>query len=259
LKTASTAFAASALHCFGDNNDFNEIKALTFDVFGTVVDWRSSIIKEGEALGKRKGIQVDWMRFTHAWAQSYGASIKRVRSGKQPWTTVSDLLKAELDKLLIKFKVSGLTTQEKEEFARVWERLDPWPDSVEGLKKLRKNFTIATLSNGEVRLLENLSAHNGIEWDRILSAEHAKCYKTDKKVYFTAARLLKLQPHQIMMVASHPNDLRAAAGCGFKTAFVMRPLEWGPGKPPMKYEPSAHSFDIVARDFHDLAKKLTGE
>ena len=212
--------------------------------------------KKRESLGKRKGLDVDWVRFTHTWAQSYGAAVKSVREGRHPWATVSVLLKEELEKLLVKFKVNGLSSKEKEYFARVWERLDPWPDSVEGLKKLRRNFTIATLSNGDVKLLENLSKHCGIEWDRILSAEHAKHYKTDKEVYLKAVEMLKLQPEQIMMVASHPPDLRAAAGCGFKTAFVMRPLEWGPGKPPMQYVPSVHNFDIIAKDFHDLAKQL---
>ena len=256
IKTSIAAATASALPSLAADSSFKDIKALTFDVFGTVVDWRSSILKEAQALGKRKRLEVDWVRFTHAWAHGYGAAIQRVREGKQPWTTVSDLLRAELDRLLIQFKVSGLTTEEKDSFAKVWERLAPWPDSVEGLKQLRKNFTIATLSNGEVSLLKNLSKNCGIQWDHVLSAEHSRHYKTDKEAYLKAAEILQLQPQQIMMVASHTHDLKAAASYGFKTAFVMRPQEWGPDKPPMKYNPSEHRFDIIAKDFIDLAGQL---
>lgn len=255
IKLAGVTAIGSGLQSLAADKTIEHIKALTFDVFGTVVDWCSSIIKEGEALSKSKGIDVNWTSFAHAWAQSYGASIQRVRSGEQPWTTVSDLLREELEKLFVQFKVTGLNPQEKENFAKAWERLDPWSDSVAGLKKLRNNFTIATLSNGDVTLLENLSNHCGIEWDRILSAEHAMHYKTDKEVYLKAAEMLQLKPEQIMMVAAHLPDLYAAAGCGFKTAFVARPLEWGKNK-LLKFNPTEHRFDIVAKDFNDLAKQL---
>jgi 2-haloacid dehalogenase len=232
------------------------VQALVFDVFGTVVDWRSSVIAEGEALGKAKGLKVDWAKFADAWRAGYGPSMNRVRKGELPWTKLDVLHRMILDRLLVEFQIMGLSEDEKVRLNRVWHRLKPWPDSVSGLTRLRKRFIIAPLSNGNVALMTNMAKHAGLPWDCILGAELAKHYKPDREVYLTAAELLDLRPEQIMMVAAHKGDLRAAQGVGFKAAFVPRPLELGAGRAPtvdVKLEPT---FDVNASDFNDLAGKL---
>jgi 2-haloacid dehalogenase len=230
------------------------VKALAFDVFGTVVDWRSSIIREGEQLAKAKGLHVDWARFADAWRAGYGPAMNRVRKGELPWTRIDDLHHMILDRLLGEFAIHGLTAAEIDHLNRVWHRLDPWPDSVPGLTRLKKKYILATLSNGNVALLVNMAKHAALPWDAVLSAELAKHYKPDREVYLMAADLLGLAPGQVMMVAAHLGDLHAARAAGLKTAFVPRPLENGPrGKP----EPAAGpDIDVVARDFLDLAAKL---
>jgi 2-haloacid dehalogenase len=230
------------------------IKALTFDVFGTVVDWRSSVIAEGEALGRAKGLKVDWPKFADAWRGGYGPSMNRVRKGELPWTNIDALHRMVLDKLLTDFRITGLTEAEKENFNRVWHRLKPWPDSVDGLARLKRRYIIATLSNGNVALLTNMAKFGGLPWDVILSAELARRYKPDRQVYQMAADLLGLKTAEVMMVAAHKRDLRAAAGTGMQTAFVPRPLEHGAGvEVDVAPDPS---FTVHARDFLDLAAKL---
>ena len=230
------------------------VKALTFDVFGTVVDWRSSIIREGEALGKRKRLDVDWEHFADAWRGGYGPSMNRVRRGQIPWTNIDGLHRLILNDLLKEFKIEGLSEAEIDLFNRAWHRLTPWPDAGAGLTRLKRKFVIATLSNGNMALLTNMAKNAGLPWDVILSAELAHRYKPDKEVYLTAARLLGLEPDQVMMVAAHQGDLRASAAVGFKTGFVKRPLERGPNrKADLTPDPS---FDVVADDFADLAEKL---
>lgn len=230
------------------------VKALTFDVFGTVVDWRSSIIREGQRVGESKGLKVDWARFADRWAAGYGRGVSRVREGKLPWTKVDRLLRVALDELLEEFTITGLTPAEVEELSRVWQRLSPWPDAVPGLKRLRSRYIVATLSNGNVSLLVNLARHAGLPWDCVLSSELARHYKPDRQVYEAAAALLGLPPEGIMMVASHKYDLHAAERVGFRTAWVTRPMERGPGR---KVDTSPDdSFDITASDFVDLARKL---
>ena len=230
------------------------IKALTFDTFGTVVDWRQSVIVEGEQLGKTKGLKVDWAKFADTWRAGYGPSMDRVRKGDLPWTKLDVLHRMILDRLLTEFNITGLTEAEKDHLNRVWHRLRPWPDAVSGLTRLKKRFIIAPLSNGNVALMTDLAKHAGLPWDCILGAELAKHYKPDREVYQTAADLLDLRPSEVMMVAAHQGDLRAAQGVGFKAAFVTRPLELGPDrKPDLTPDPS---FDVVAKDFNDLATKL---
>ena len=230
------------------------IKALTFDVFGTVVDWRGSVIREGEALGKVKGLNVDWPRFADAWRGGYRPAMDRVRSGDLPWTKIDDLHRMILDGLLDEFGITGLAEAEKVHLNRAWHRLYPWPDAVGGLIRLRGRFVVATLSNGDVALLTNMAKHAGLPWDCILSAELANHYKPDPEVYRTAADLLGLRPEQVMMVAAHNGDLRAAKAVGFRTAFVPRPMEYGEDRTP-ETTPDP-SVDVVADDFHDLADKL---
>ena len=230
------------------------IKALTFDVFGTVVDWRTSVIHEGAHLGQAKGLHVDWARFADAWRAGYGPAMDGVRRGELPWTNLDGLHRKILDRLLMEFKIEGLNEAEKDQLNRAWHRLTPWPDSVLGLSRLRRRFIVATLSNGNVSLLVNMAKHAGLTWDCILSAELAKHYKPDKEVYVTAAELLGLRPEQVMMVAAHKGDLRAASGVGLKTAFVPRPLEQGPGG---KVDTTPESWiDVTATDFNELAHKL---
>ena len=230
------------------------VKAMTFDVFGTVVDWRSSIVREGERLTARQGIAVDWPRFADAWRAGYGPAMRRVRSGELPWTRIDDLHRMILDGLIPEYGLTALTDAERDDLNRVWHRLSPWPDTVSGLTRLRTRYVLATLSNGNVALLVNMAKHSGLPWDAVLSAELAHQYKPDPEVYLTAADLLGLEPEQVMMVAAHKGDLRAAAALGFKTAYVPRPLEYGPDR-EIDTTPDP-SFDVNATDFNDLADRL---
>ena len=230
------------------------VKAMTFDVFGTVVDWRSSIIREGEQLTVRTGIEVDWPRFADAWRAGYGPAMRRVRSGELPWTRIDDLHRMILDGLIPEFGLTALDEAARDDLNRVWHRLLPWPDTVSGLTRLRTRYVLASLSNGNVALLVNMAKHSGLPWDAVLSAELAHQYKPDPEVYLTAADLLGLEPEQVMMVAAHKGDLRAAAALGFKTAYVPRPLEYGPDR-EIDTTPDP-SFDVNATDFNDLADRL---
>ena len=230
------------------------VKAMTFDVFGTVVDWRSSIVREGEELTVRTGIEVDWPRFVDAWRAGYGPAMRRVRSGELPWTRIDDLHRMILDRLIPEFGLTALTDAERDDLNRVWHRLAPWPDAVSGLTRLRTRYVLASLSNGNMALLVNMAKHSGLPWDAVLSAELAHQYKPDPAVYLTAADLLGLEPEQVMMVAAHKGDLRAAAALGFKTAYVPRPLEYGPDR-EIDTTPDP-SFDVFATDFNDLADRL---
>ena len=229
-------------------------KALTFDVFGTVVDWRGSIIKEGEAFSRSHHIEVDWAKFADRWRSGYGPAMNLVRTGKLPWQTIDQLHRRILNQLLEEFRISGLNETDKDQLNRVWHRLHAWPDAVEGLTRLKRKFIIAPLSNGNVSLLTNMAKFAGLPWDVVLSAELARHYKPDREAYLTAARLLDLPPGDVMMVAAHKDDLRAAGRAGNHTAFVPRPLEYGPnGKVDASKDPD---FNFHAVDFLDLAGQL---
>jgi 2-haloacid dehalogenase len=228
------------------------IKALTFDVFGTVVDWRSTVIREGAQLGKLKNL--DWAAFADAWRAGYAPAMEVVNRGELPWTPLDKLNRMILDRLSPKFQLDALSEAEKDHLNRVWHRLNPWPDAVGGLTRLRRRFVLATLSNGNMALLVNMAKHANLPWDCILSAELARQYKPARAVYQMAADLLGLRPEQVMMVAAHKNDLRAAKQAGLRTAFVPRPLEFGPVG-AADTGPDA-GFDVTARDFLDLADKL---
>ena len=229
------------------------VKALVFDTFGTVVDYRTTIISEGEALGKAKGLTVDWAKFADAWRGAYAPAMDRVRKGELPWTKLDALHRMMLDKVLVDFGVKGLSEAEIDNLNHVWHRLKPWPDAVGGLTRLKKKFIIAPLSNGNVALMTNMAKHAGLPWDLILGAELAHHYKPDKEVYLTAAELLSLTPREMMMVAAHQNDLRAAHALGFRTAFVPRPQEGPNGERNFTPDPV---FDVVAPDFNALAAAL---
>ena len=231
------------------------IKALTFDVFGTVVDYRSSIIREGEQLNRAKGLHVDWAQFADEWRARYRPSLDRVMQGALPWTNLDSLHRLALDELLSAFKINDRFSQdEKDSLNRVWHRLQPWSDAIPGLTHLRKRFVLATLSNGNIALLVNMAKYSALPWDCILSAELVQAYKPDPRVYRMAANLLGLPSHEVMMVAAHEEDLRAAQAQGMQAAFVPRPLEHGPhSAPDLTPDPT---FEIVATDFMDLAQQL---
>lgn len=230
------------------------VKALTFDVFGTVVDWRGSLIEEGRRLGRRKRLKADWAAFADAWRGGYRPAMDRVRRGELPWTNIDGLHRMILDDLLPRFGICGLTEAEKDHLNRAWHRLAPWKDAPAGLRRLKKKYVIATLSNGNVALLTNMAKHGGLPWDCILSAELFGHYKPDPEAYLGAARLLGLRPDEVLMVAAHKDDLDAAARAGLRTAHVARPLEFG--DPALKDVTPERRFDLNARDFLDLARQL---
>ncbi len=231
------------------------ISALTFDVFGTVVDWRSSIIREGEAFGKAHRFSLDWAKFADAWRGLYQPAMEEVRSGRRPWTRLDDLHRESLVRLLHDFGIASLSPAEIDHLNRAWHRLDPWPDAVAGLTRLRRRFVLATLSNGNIALMVNMAKRAGLPWDMVLGAEVARAYKPQPEAYLRSADCLGLRPEQCLMVAAHPSDLVAAARSGLRTAYVPRPLEHGPARAATAAEP-AQPFDIVAGDFVDLAETL---
>lgn len=230
-------------------------RILLFDTFGTVVDWRSSVIAEGQRLGKAKGWPaVDWAAFADAWRADYTPSMNRVRRGELPWTKLDVLHRRVLDQLLDRFKISGLSEAEKVDLNRVWHRLDPWPDSVEGLTRLKSRFIIAPLSNGNLSLLTEMAKHAKLPWDCILSTELVRHYKPDRETYLMAADFFDVTPADLMMVAAHEGDLDAAKALGLRTAYVHRPLEYGPARQAAR--PAAGKFDYAANDFRELASQL---
>ena len=229
------------------------VRALAFDVFGTVVDWRSGVIRAGEELAQSRDLDADWPRFADAWRGRYGPSMDRVRRGELPWTNLDALHRASLEELLKEFGIEGLTEGEKDHLNKAWHRLDPWPDSVEGLARLKERYVISPLSNGNVALLTNMAKRAGLPWDLILSAELVRRYKPDPETYLMVPALLDLRSEEVAMVAAHPDDLHAAAENGLKTVYIPRPFEWGPGG---QAEPADPSFDLAAGDIVELAEKL---
>ncbi len=231
------------------------VRALTFDVFGTVVDWRTSVIREVTAFGEARGIEADWGAFVDDWRyDGYMGGIGRVRKGELPFMTTDELHRRKLDTLLEAHGMSDATEAERDHLNRAWHRLDPWPDSVEGLKRLKTKYIISTLSNGNVALLVNMAKHGGLAWDCILSADVTGAFKPDPACYLGAARFLGLEPQQVMMTAAHKRDLQAAQAVGLKAAFIPRPTEAGPNR-EVDLTPDP-AFDIVASDFGDLATQL---
>lgn len=233
-----------------------DVDALLFDVFGTVVDWRSGVIRDGERLGEAEGLEVDWAAFADAWREEYRPSMDRVRRGEIPWRNLDALHRESLEELLDRFEVDGLTEAEVEHLNRVWHRLDPWSDVVPGLERLRPHYLLAPLSNGNVRLLADMAKRAGIPWDLILSAELSQHYKPDEEVYLTAVDLLDLDVDEVMMVAAHERDLDASREAGLHTAYIHRPLEWGPDEADSAEKPDESAYDIVADDFVELAEQL---
>jgi 2-haloacid dehalogenase len=236
------------------NTQAAETKALVFDVFGTVVDWHGSVARELRELGRQKGLRVNAVKFAKAWRAGYRPAMDRVRNGEAPFEKIDVIHRAILEDVLKQFKVTTLTEEEKAHLNLVWHRLKPWPDSVRGLKRLKSKHIVATLSNGNTSLLVNMAKHGGLPWDCVFSSDTFNLFKPDPGMYLGAADRLDLKPSEVMMVAAHKPDLRAAAQQGLKTAFVKRPHELGRNNnPDLASEPD---FTINAESFLDLADQL---
>jgi 2-haloacid dehalogenase len=230
------------------------IKALLFDVFGTVVDWRSSVIKECISLERNIGISGDWEKLTDLWRQNYAPSMDKVRNGEKKWVNLDTLHKESLIKILKELNIHGFTEDNINHLNNAWHRLAPWNDTVEGLNLLKSNFSISTLSNGGIDLLTNMANTQNLPWDNIFSAETFMHYKPDSETYLGAVDKLNLETQEVMLVAAHNQDLLAAKKYGLKTAFVLRSNEYGPSQDfDLKADPS---IDVVSSDFIDLNNKL---
>jgi len=232
------------------------VKALVFDTFGTVVDWRSSVIAEGMAWGKGKGLQIDWAQFADRWRLGYRPAMDKVRKGEIPWTRLDDLHRMILEGLLKEYHIQGLSEEEKVSWTYVWRRLKPWPDSVEGLTRLKKKFIIAPLSNGNIALMASLAKFGGLPWDAILGSELVHHYKPDREVYVSAPYYLDLKPEEVMMVAAHKGDLQVARSCGLRTGFIYRPNEFGNGSAGVPDKAQPGDYDVVSVSAIDLAEQL---
>jgi 2-haloacid dehalogenase len=255
LATAAAALGAmKSVHLPALAGPADGVKALVFDVFGTVVDWRTSVARQVRELAARKRLALDGEKFADAWRAGYAPSMNRVRRGELPWTKLDALHRMTLDTVIAEFGLTALSEDEKAALNRAWHRLDPWPDADAGLTRLKRRFIIAPLSNGNISLMTDLARHAGLPWDCILGAELARHYKPDPEVYKSAADFLDLPVGEVMMVAAHLGDLRAAKAVGLRTAFVTRPNEFGPGGKP-DLSPDA-SVDVAASDFADLAARL---
>ena len=226
------------------------VKVLAFDIFGTVVDWHGSIVREMQALHPA----VDGDAFAQAWRAGYQPAMEQVRSGRQGWTRIDELHRAVLDGILPRFGLAHLGEEERRHLNRVWHRLDAWPDSVEGLTRLKARFTISSLSNGNIGLLTNMAKRAGLPWDCVLSAEVFKAYKPSPDTYLGVARVFDLEPGQVALVAAHHDDLEASRACGLRTAYIERPHEFGTAHP--KDVSPRPGNDLHAASIADLARQL---
>lgn len=232
------------------------VKAILFDVFGTVVDWRGSITRMGEDIAKKKGIKnIDWATFASTWRAGYKPGMEKVRSGEEPWTSIDFIHRKRLDQILIDFGISNVFTEiEKKQLNQFWHHLDPWPDSIPGLIQLKKSYLIGSLSNGSITLLSSMAKRANIPWDFIFSADTFKAYKPDDQVYLGAIELLSLKPEEVMMAAAHNEDLTAARFHGMATAYVNRPYEYGPAQ--RKDLQASQDWDIITDSIIGIATKM---
>lgn len=228
-------------------------KALFFDVFGTLMDWRTSIAREAKAMLEPLGHSLDWLKFADAWRGEYQPGMEEVRTGKIPFSKLDVLHRRNLERILARFALDGLDETVLANLNLAWHRLDAWPDVTPGLARLRRGFLLAPVSNGNIALMADLARRNHLHWDAILGAEVAGDYKPKPRVYLASAEAFNLTPGECMMVAAHSGDLAAAAQLGLKTAHVARPDEYGPGtgeKGPKV------PVDFAATSLEDLAQKL---
>ena len=231
----------------------NGIKALLFDVFGTLVDWRGSIAREAQAILAPRGVAIDWPAFADAWRAQYQPAMDEVRAGRQPFCKLDVLHRRNLDAILPGFGLDGLDDATRTQLNLAWHRLDAWPDVAPGLARLRRAFLLAPCSNGNVSLMADLARRNGFHWDAILGAEFARDYKPKPVVYLVAAQAFDCSPNETMMVAAHPSDLEAAAAAGLRTAFVARPDEFGPRRGDAA---RGATFDFSVTSLIELAERL---
>ena len=230
------------------------VKAMVFDTFGSVVDWRGSIVRDLTQWGNANGFQADWTLFAEQWRSMYQPSMEACRSGKREFTVLDVLHRESLDVLIDKFGLSRMTEAQREHVNKVWHRLDGWPDSVGGLARLKSKYIIAPLSNGNISLLTDIAKHTGLPWDLNLSTEVFRCYKPQPESYLGVCSALRLDPSEVMMCAAHNNDLLAAKNCGLKTAFWPRPTEYGPTQTDNLV--ATEAWDVVAKDIRDLATQM---
>jgi 2-haloacid dehalogenase len=233
------------------NEATNAPRVLAFDVFGTVVDWHGSVAREVQALYPG----VEGNAFALAWRAGYQPAMRRVMSGELGWTLIDDLHRLILDQLLPRFGLDRLSEAERQHLNRIWHRLDPWPDVVPGLQRLKTRYTLCTLSNGNIGLLTNMAKRAGLPWDCILSAEVFRAYKPDPATYLGVARVFDLAPSEVMLVAAHQDDLAAARACGLQTAYIERPAEFGQAQ--VKDVSPDPANTLHTRDFLDLANQLS--
>jgi 2-haloacid dehalogenase len=227
-----------------------QVKVLAFDVFGTVVDWHASVVREIDGMH----LGVDGNAFALAWRDGYMPAMQRVISGELGWTLIDDLHRLILDQLLQRFGITSLDEAQKRHMNKIWHRLDAWPDSVAGLTRLKTKFAICTLSNGNIGLLANMAKHAGLPWDCILSAEVFKKYKPDPATYLGVAKIFDVAPSEVMMVATHADDLASARDAGLKTAYIERPLEFGSTRSKVVLPDHGNAFHVAS--IAELADKL---
>jgi len=233
------------------------VKACLFDVFGTVVDWRSSVSRDLAAFAKEKNLPpIDWLEFAMEWRKLYQPSMEEVRSGRRAWTILDVLHRESLDQLVARYGLKALSEADLDYMNRAWHRLVPWPDVVQGLTRLKEKYIIAPCSNGNIALMVNLAKHSGLPWDVILGAETSGAYKPRPQAYLKSCEHLGLKPSQVLMVAAHNPDLKAAKAQGLHTAFVPRPNEYGPGQTTdLAADPAC--VDLAVRDFIELSERLS--
>jgi 2-haloacid dehalogenase len=232
----------------------DHVKALVFDVFGTVVDWRGSVSRELTAFGNARGLKADWVAFADDWRGLYQPAMDEVRSGRREFTILDTLHRENLLKLVDKYDLKGLAEHEIEHLNTIWHRLDPWPDVVEGLTRLKRRYIIGPCSNANIGLAVRMAKRAGLPWDVIVGAEVARAFKPTPEAYLRSAAALNLQPHEVMLVAAHNNDLAAAAKTGFRTAFVHRPDEYGSRR--AADVATNHTWDIATDSFIGVAEAM---
>ncbi|WP_042260742.1 haloacid dehalogenase type II [Paraburkholderia heleia] len=231
-----------------------EIKALVFDVFGTVVDWRSGVAREAAVFLQRHAPHLDAFEFADAWRREYSPAMEAIRSGRRPYVRLDVLHRENLLKVLAHSGIAGVTDAGIDELNLAWHRLDPWPDALGALNRLKRRFIIAPLSNGNIRLMVDIARRAGLPWDAILGAEVVRAYKPSPQVYTETADILGLAPAELCLVAAHNGDLAAARRLGLSTAFVVRPTEHGPDQTTdLKAE---QAWDFMANDLNELASQL---
>lgn len=232
----------------------SQVKALLFDVFGTVVDWRGSITREMQRFGKQHTIDQNWEQFALDWRALYDPSMERIRSGNRDYVKLDELHLENLMQLVPEYSLQSLSATQLNNINQVWHRLQPWPDCLPGLHRLKRQYTLATLSNGNVSLMVNMARNNGLPWDAILGSEPTRAYKPQAEVYLGSIDMLSLQPEECVMVAAHNYDLQAARELGLKTAYINRPYEYGDAQKTDFH--ATENWDYIGDSMTEIAEQL---